>query len=103
MKKQDDYRPGIYIPYEVIVKDITPLAKILYGVLAGFQSFEKEGVWATRRTLAGIVNCSQQRITEMVKILADEDLIFFNGYKVVDSGQKIRLLKRRGIITLVHK
>ena len=78
---KDKYTPGVYIPPEIMTMDISPLAKILYGVLKGFKSFEEQGVWATRRWLANMIACKPQRITELIKILKDVNLIFFNGYK----------------------
>jgi hypothetical protein len=91
----DKYLPGVYIPPEVLKADIAPLAKILYGALQGFNSFETEGVWATRKTLADIIYCLPQRITELVKILVDANLVFFNGYKTTpNTNQKIRLIRR---------
>jgi hypothetical protein len=87
--------PGFYIPYWIAERrDISPLAKILYGVFSAFQSFENEGVWASRKFLATRIACSQQRITQMVKELKDADLVFFNGEKTLENGNKIRLIKR---------
>jgi hypothetical protein len=93
-KKESIYKPGIYIPNNVLTTNIPPLAKILYGALQGFPSFEQEGVYASRKTLGAIIHCSSQRITELVKILVDSNFIFFNGQKKMKSGELIRLLKR---------
>ena len=92
--RESVYKPGIYIPNNVLKAEITPLAKILYGALQGFPSFELEGVYASRRTLGRIINCQPQRITELVKTLIDHNFIFINGQKKMESGELIRLLKR---------
>jgi hypothetical protein len=95
---KDKYEQGVYIIPEVLEMEISPLAKILYGVLCGFKSFKKEGVWASRKFLANKILCSQIRISQLVKELKDADLVFFDGYKNLGNGNKIRLIKQAPLI-----
>jgi hypothetical protein len=74
--------------------DIPSSAKLLYGVLSTFKSFEEEGVWASRKVLAKRIACQPQRITELLKMLKDADLVFFNGNKYFSEKSKIRLIKK---------
>jgi hypothetical protein len=95
VEKKDTFKPNSFIEYDVLQTDIPELAKILYGVLnGGFPSFKKEGVWASRKYLADVILCKQQRVTELLKILKEAGLVYFNGYKELSNGQKIRLIKK---------
>ena len=95
IEKKDTFKPNSFIEYDVLQTNIPELAKILYGVLnGGFPSFKKEGVWASRKYLADIILCKQQRVTELLKILKEAELVYFNGYKELSNGQKIRLIKK---------
>ena len=93
--KEDKYTPGIYIPHGIAVMDnITSSAKMLYGALMGFPTFEKEGVWASRKFLGKLISKESSTISDLIKALKEANLIMYNGEKELGNNFYMRLLKR---------
>ena len=94
MDDHDEKKYGLYIPKEAWHTRITIMAKVLYGLLDPLPTFDVGGCFASREWMAKKIGCSKQRITELIRVLIDENLICFNGYHLNANGKRTRLLKR---------
>lgn len=86
---------GAFIFDEVLQMGIPPSAKILYGLLCTCKDFNKDGVAITRKAMAQFTNLSKQRITDLIKILKDNNLIEINGYETFGDGSKLRRIRSK--------
>jgi len=93
---------GLVIPKEAWHAKIPPLAKILYAIMNCLTSFDIDGCYASREYYANSIGCSKQRVTQLVKILINAELIFHNGYHANESG-RTQLLKRVDLETVNRK
>ena len=94
---------GLYIPPEAWHSDITTLAKVLYGRLCSLPSFNAIGSFASRAWMAEEIGVSEQRITQLIKILIDAELIISNGWHTNGNGKRTRLLLRNAIDLTYNK
>ena len=94
---------GLYIPPEAWHLDITTLAKVLYGRLCSLPSFNAIGSFASRAWMAKEIGVSEQRITQLIKILIDAELIISNGWHTNGNGKRTRLLLRNAIDLTYNK
>ena len=94
---------GLYIPPEAWHSNITTLAKVLYGRLCSLPSFNAIGSFASRAWMAEEIGASEQRITQLIKILIDAELIISNGWHTNGNGKRTRLLLRNAIDLTYNK
>ena len=68
--------PPIIIPSEVArLEDVSSSAKILYGALFTFPSFNKEGVWASRKTLGKLIGKKPSTVSDLIRILKEKNVL----------------------------
>lgn len=66
---------GIWIPREVALdKDLTPMAKMLYGVIQALDGGES-GCYASNAYLAEVVGCNKRHVQGMIKTLVEKKLL----------------------------
>ncbi len=88
---------GLYIPPEAWHSQIPNSAKILYGRLCTLPSFSVDGSFASREWMASEIGVSKQRITQLIRVLIDAELILDNGWHIGKNRQKTRILKRNSL------
>jgi len=93
--EKDKSTPGFYIPWWIATReDISSSAKMLYGVLMTFKSFDGEGVWASRKFLGNQIAKTPSTVSDLIRALKKADLVHYNGEKVLLNGNQMRLLKK---------
>lgn len=94
----ENYAPGVHIPWEALEANIVPEAKILYGALYGFSDFETpDGCLVEDSDLSYWSSIAKGKIPKLLNILIKKKLIIFMRWEELEDGGKARRIKK-GVI-----
>jgi DNA-binding Lrp family transcriptional regulator len=86
---------GIYIPREVFNSDISPMAKLLYGVIQCLDG--NNGCYASNAYLADVCNISESTVKDHISALVDAKFVYRreadNGYRILTTFSSLGLAK----------
>jgi hypothetical protein len=86
---------GIYIPREVFNADISPMAKLLYGVIQCLDG--NNGCYASNAYLADVCNISESTVKDHLSALVEAKVVYRretdNGYRILTTFSSLGLAK----------
>jgi biotin operon repressor len=86
---------GVYIPREVFNSDISPMAKLLYGVIQCLDG--NNGCYASNAYLAEACGISESTVKDHIASLVDNKFVFRregdNGYRILTTFSSLGLTK----------
>lgn len=92
---EEDYAPGVHIPWEALEANIVCEAKMLYGTMYTFSGFESStGLLISDEELARWSYVSKGKIPRLLKVLEKKKLIVFMGFEELEDGSRARRIKK---------